>query len=119
MIPYVLYYYQNKYPRMRSKYPPDEFELRKDSEFRSFRLVEPQNKLEGALLVHVDESAKLTGSYKFVLGGSELVKTDIPANNLVITGGSASYRKIMETWPADIKIRENMMTSSWLDLDER
>jgi hypothetical protein len=104
---------------MRSRYPPDEFELRNDSDYGSFRLAEPQHKLEGALLVHVDESAKLTGSYKIALGGSELLKVDIPANNLVITGGSASYRIKMEIWPADIKIRENMMTSNWLDLDER
>jgi hypothetical protein len=104
---------------MRSRYPPDEFELRLDSEYGAFRISEPQHKLEGALLVQVDESARLTGSYKFIFGGNELLRINIPASDLVITGGSANYRILMEAWPADIRIRENMMTSSWIDLDER
>jgi hypothetical protein len=104
---------------MRVRYPPDEFDLRPTSGYGAFGLAEPSHRLEGALLVQVDETAKLSGSFKFVLGGTELLKVNVAANELLIMGGSASYRVTMETWPADIKLRENMLTSSWIDLDER
>jgi hypothetical protein len=92
--------------RMRVRYPPDEFDLQDASEYGAFRLTEPRHQLEGALLVQVDEATKLSGSFKFALGGTELLKVDVPANDLIIMGSSASYRIVMETWPADIKLRE-------------
>jgi hypothetical protein len=66
--------------RMRVRYPPDEFDLRPSSEYGAFRLAEPGHQLEGALLVQVDESAKLSGSFKFALGGTELLKVNVAAN---------------------------------------
>ena len=46
------------------------------------------------------------------------MKLDIPAQNVLIMGGVAAYRLIMERWPRDIRLNVNSMTSDWFDLED-
>jgi hypothetical protein len=104
---------------MRVNYPPDEFDIRRAAEYGNFSLLDVTSPLAAAVLVHVDEAAKIFGGYKIVLGGTETLKLDVPAKEVLFMGESESYRIRMEMWPRDIRIRENMMTSDWFDLMER
>jgi hypothetical protein len=107
------------YCRMRVSYPPDEFDIRRAADYGSFGLHEAASPLAAAVLVHVDEAAKIFGGYKIVLGGTETLKLDVPAKEVLFMGESENYRIQMEVWPRDIHIRENMMSSDWFDLVER
>jgi hypothetical protein len=104
---------------MRLSYPPDEFDIRRDAEYGNYGLPDAASPLAAAVLVHVDESAKIYGGYKIVLGGTETLKLDVSAKEVLFMGESESYRIQMEVWPRDIRIRENMMSSDWIDLVER
>ena len=46
------------------------------------------------------------------------MKLDIPAQNVLIMGGVAAYRLIMERCPRDIRLNVNSMTSDWFDLED-
>jgi hypothetical protein len=104
---------------MKLTYPPDEFDIKRNAEYGSFGLQEVTSPLAAAVLIHVDEAAKIYGGYRIVLGGNETIKLDVPAKEVLFMGESDSYRIQMEVWPRDIHIRENMMSSDWIDLVDR
>jgi hypothetical protein len=104
---------------MRYTYPPDDFDIRKSVDYGNFTMLEVTSPLAANVLIHVDEEAKIRGNYRIVLGGSETLKVDVPAKDVIFMGGSDNYRFLMEVWPRDIRIRENMMSSEWFDLEER
>jgi hypothetical protein len=101
------------------RYPPEEFDIRAAAGYGQFSVAEPAAPLVGAVLIHVDEGAKVHGGYKMVLGGTELIQVDLPLKEVLFLGGSDNYRPVWELWPRDLKLRENMLTSDWFDLDER
>jgi hypothetical protein len=101
------------------RYPPDEFDIRPAAAYGQYSIAEPTSPLVAAVLVHVDEGAKIYGGYKLVLGGTELLKVDLPLKEVLFMGGSDNYRLVWELWPRDLKIRDNMLTSDWFNLDER
>jgi hypothetical protein len=104
---------------MRYTYPPDDFDIRKASDYSNFAMSEAASPLAASVLIHVDEEAKICGNYRIVLGGSVTLKVDVPAKEAIFMGGSDNYRLLLEVWPRDIRIRENMMSSEWFDLEER
>jgi hypothetical protein len=107
------------YVYCRMRYPPEEFDIRADAEYGQFRVAESAQPLTAAVLIHVDEAAKISGSYRIVLGGSEMLRVDLPLKEVIFMGGSDNYRLLWELWPRDLRLRENMLSSDWIDLDER
>jgi hypothetical protein len=105
--------------RMKLTYPPYEFDIRRNAEYGNFALLEATSPLAAAVLIHVDEAAKIYGGYRIVLGGNEMIRLDVPAKEVLFMGESDSYRIQMEMWSRDIHIRENMMSSDWIDLVDR
>jgi hypothetical protein len=73
----------------------------------------------GALLLHVDEAARLGGPFRFALAAANTIAFDLPAQNMLQMGGAADYRLHAEIRVSDIIFRENMFTSEWWDLEER
>ena len=71
------------------------------------------------VLLQTDNAARIIGCFKVILSGADTVKLDIPAENILIMGGAASYRIKMEKKPQDILLRTNATTSEWFDLSER
>jgi hypothetical protein len=104
---------------MRYTYPPDDFDIRKASDYGNFAMPETSSPVAASVLIHVDEEAKVCGNYRISLGGSETLKVDVPAKDVIFMGGSDNYRFLLEVWPRDVRIRENMMSSDWFDLEER
>ena len=70
------------------------------------------------VLLQINRNAKLQGNYQIILGGCEPARLDIPAQSVLIMGGVAAYRLIMEKWPRDIRLNVSSMTSDWFDLED-
>jgi hypothetical protein len=101
------------------RHPPADFLLEPWAAYGIYRATEPEDGLGMALLLHVDDAARITGPFWVALGGVEPLKVDFPAQKAVAMGGANAYRLVAETRPSEIIIRENMTTSAWWDLDER
>jgi hypothetical protein len=48
-----------------------------------------------------------------------MIRVDLPLKEVIFLGGSDNYRLLWELLPRDLRLRENMLTSDWIDLDER
>jgi hypothetical protein len=71
------------------------------------------------VLIHVDEAAHISGPFRLVLAGQEMLVAEFPAKECLAMGGSADFMLRMEIMPRDVIIRENMITSDWFDLEDR
>ena len=100
------------------QYPPEEWLIRCSDLFGEFSITETLEDLTCQVLLQINRNAKLQGNFQIILGGCEPVKLDIPAQNVLIMGGVAAYRLIMERWPRDIRLNVNSMTSNWFDLED-
>ena len=101
------------------RFPLDEWLIRLDELFVSTVGDGSTSKLSAEVLVQVDNSARVSGCFKVIFSGVDTLKLDLPAENLIIMGGAASYRIKMEVKPQDIVLRTNSTTSEWFDLMER
>ena len=101
------------------RYPPDEWSIRLDELFDRTVGDDSTSKLTAEVLLQTDNAARIIGCFKIILSGADTVKLDIPAENILIMGGAASYRIKMEKKPQDILLRTNATTSEWFDLSER
>jgi hypothetical protein len=72
-----------------------------------------------ALLMHIDEAARISGPFLISLSGSAPLRVEFPAQKAVAMVGVDAYKLVAEVPPKDIIIRDNMLTSEWWDLDER
>ena len=100
------------------QYPPEEWSIKCDDMFGAYSLTEASADLTCSVLVQVDRSASIHGSYQILLGGSEPVKLNIGAEEILISGGIAAYRLSMEKWPRDIHFNINSTVSTWFDVEE-
>ena len=98
------------------RFPPDEWTIRLDELFDPTVGDGSTSKLSAEVLVQVDNTARINGCFKVILSGANTLKLDLPAENLLIMGGAASYRIKMEVKPQDILLRTNATTSEWFDL---
>jgi hypothetical protein len=101
------------------RYPPEEYSLRRWADYGTYVPPGPERGLGGALLIHVDESVRISGPFRFQLTGNEMLVVELPVPDCIAMGGSADYQLRAQVLPRDILIRENMMTSDWMDLEER
>ena len=113
-----IFYFQ-KVLNQKMHYPPEEWVIKCDDLFGAYSLTEAEDELTCQVLLQVDRAARLQGAFKILLGGNEPVRLDVSAQDVLIMGGAASYRLVMEKWPRDILFNDNSMTSSWFDLEER
>ena len=104
---------------MTMKYPPEEWAIRCEDQFNAPADATVSMVLTGQVRVQVDNSARINGCFKILLGGGDTLKIDIPAERALIMGGAASYRLKMEVRPGDIELRVNSTTSEWFDLEDR
>ena len=101
------------------RFPLDEWLIRLDELLDSTVGDGSTSKLSAEVLVQVDNSARVSGCFKVIFSGVDTLKLDLPAENLIIMGGAASYRIKMKVKPQDIVLRTNSTTSEWFDLMER
>ena len=100
------------------QYLPEEWLFHCSDLFSEFSITKTLEDLTCQVLLQINRNAKLQGNFQIILGGCEPVKLDIPAQNVLIMGGVAAYRLIMERWPRDIRLNVNSMTSDWFDLED-
>jgi hypothetical protein len=101
------------------QYPPDEWAIKCDDLFGAYSLTGEEEDLTCQLMLQVNRAARLEGGFKILLGGSQPISVDISAQQVLIMGGAASYRLVMERWPRDIILLDNSTTSAWFDLEDR
>ena len=80
-------------------FPPDEWTIRLDELFDSTVRDGSTSKLSTEVLVQVDNTARINSCFKVILSWADTLKLDVPAENLLIMGGAASYRIKMEVNP--------------------
>jgi hypothetical protein len=100
-------------------YPPKEWHINTTEEFPSYTLENVTEPLEGALLLNADKSGAVHGHARLVLDGKALLEVDTLASEILLVGGAASYRLKWQTWPRDVAIRQNGVTSAWVDVTDR
>jgi hypothetical protein len=100
-------------------YPPRDWEIRRVEDFHTYSMENVTDPLEGELLLTVDRSGNVRGNFRFALDGKAMLSVDHLASELLLTGGAASFKLQWQTWPRDIQLRQNSMTSPWIDLAER
>ena len=105
--------------RLKMHYPPESWDIKCEDMFGAYSLTDTTEELTARVLLQISREGKLQGSFKILLGGCEPVKLDVPAQEVLIMAGVASYRLCMEKWPRDIQLLTNSTTSTWFDLDER
>jgi hypothetical protein len=101
------------------RFPPEEYPFQHWDHYGTYMPPEPAAGLGGALLIHVDEAAHISGPFRLALAGQEMLVAEFPAKECLALGGSADFMLRMEVMPRDIIIRENMITSDWFDLEDR
>ena len=81
------------------RFPPDEWTIRLDKLFDSTVGDGSTSKLSTEVLVQVNNMARINSCFKVILSGADTLKLDVPAENLIIMGGAASYRIKIEVNP--------------------
>jgi hypothetical protein len=101
------------------RYPPADFILEPWADYGTYLAPVPESGVGMALLMHIDEEARISGPFRISLSGSAPLHVEFPAQKAVAMGGADAYKLVAEILPKDIVIRPNMITSEWWDLDER
>jgi hypothetical protein len=101
------------------QYPPEEWNVQAVEDFTTYCIPDVVEPLEGALLINVDRSATIRGNYKFLLAGKETLSMRFPASELLVVGGASSFQLQWQAKPASINIRQNSMSSAWIDIADR
>jgi hypothetical protein len=88
-----------------------------DMELFSSALPRAAGELTGELLVQARPNGRMLDHFRVTLGGSRILDISFPLANILALPGAAGWRLKMQTWPRDIALRRNMMSSEWVSLD--
>jgi hypothetical protein len=64
----------------------------------------------------VQPDGRISGEWRFILGGSAILDIEMAANKMVSCSG---YTFQWQLWPQDIKLHPNTLSSEWFDLTDR
>jgi hypothetical protein len=105
--------------RDSSAYPPEDWDIRALEQYPTHTIDAVVEPLEGALLINVDRNTAIKGHYRFILDGKEKLNIDLLASELLVVGGASSFKLQWQVWPKDITLRQNSLTTGWIDLADR
>jgi hypothetical protein len=85
-----------------------------------FEAAQPQ--IEGAttmeLMVQVRHTGRMLNNFRIGLGGEARIKVDVDLGAMVPKDTFRGWRFRTQYWARDIKIRTNMTSSAWVDLED-
>jgi hypothetical protein len=55
--------------------------------------------------------------FRVVLGGSKILTVNAAMADLLQIPSAKRWRLKMQTWPRDIEVKRNMVTSAWMDVE--
>ncbi len=100
-------------------YPPNEWAIFPEEAFGAFFIEHPERELEATLLAQATEDGRLSGGFRFALGGTSTVRCDTRADAILGIAGVQDYRLVIEARPGDIALRPNGTTSGWYNMQQR
>jgi hypothetical protein len=100
-------------------YPPADWDIIPVEQFATHAIESVVEPLEGLLVLNVDRNTAIRGNFRFILDGKEKLNIDHLASELLVVGGASSFKLQWQTWPKDILLRQNSLTSSWTDVADR
>jgi hypothetical protein len=83
----------------RPPYPPPQWEVNPLDVLPTNRLANEMLPLEGALLLEVQPDGRISGAWRFVLGGNAILNIEVAANQMVSVGGSSGFTFQWQLWP--------------------
>jgi hypothetical protein len=119
MLTYLFSYSESSDVTDRPVYPPPQWEVNPLDVLPTYRLAHETSPLEGALLLEVQPDGRISGEWRFVLGGSAILDIEVAASQMVSAGGASGYTFQWQLWPRDVKLRPNTLSSEWFDLTDR
>jgi hypothetical protein len=69
------------------------------------------------LLVQVRPNGRMLDHFRVVLGGSKILTVNAAMADLLQIPSAKRWRLKMQSWPRDIEIKRNMVTSAWMDVE--
>jgi len=99
------------------EFPPEEWTILEAGDFETAVPRDP-GILGVELMAQVRPSGRIVDHFRLVLGGSDILEYQFSAKELYIYQETPDIQLSFAVWPADIKIRRNMMTSCWIDAGE-
>ena len=78
--------------------------------------MENQNQLNENIDFSCTRRGVADGSFRIVLGGSEMLKVEVNAGAIMPFDEAASFKLHMQAWPRDILLNLNSTCSTWFDL---
>jgi hypothetical protein len=100
-------------------YPPADWDIIPVEQFATHTIESVVEPLEGLLVLNVDRNTAIRGNFRFILDGKEKLNMDHLASELLVVGGASSFKLQWQAWPKDILLRQNSLTSSWIDVADR
>jgi hypothetical protein len=87
---------------------------------KDFETAQPQ--IEGAatmeLMVQVRHTGRMLSNFRIGLGGEARIKVDVDLGAMVPRDTFRGWRFRTQYWARDVKIRTNMTSSVWFDLED-
>jgi len=90
-----------------------------DSQLFDFYEMNSERELEGRALLQLNARGSIRGNFKFLLDGTETIKTELAVSSIMDSEFADNYRIVIESWPRDVKLKLNSLSSEWLDLEDR
>jgi hypothetical protein len=69
------------------------------------------------LLVQVRPNGRMLDHFRVVLGGSKILTINAAIAEQLQIPSAKRWRLKMQSWPRDIEIKRNMVTSAWMDVE--
>jgi hypothetical protein len=97
------------------EFPPEEWDVFPGEEFNS-AAPRAAGALNMELLVQARPNGRMLDHFRIGLSGSRILDARFALADLLSFQAAADWSCRMQTWPKDVDLRRNMMTTGWKDL---
>jgi hypothetical protein len=97
------------------EFPPEVWDVFPGEDFNS-AAPHAAGALNMELLVQARPNGRMLDHYRVSLSGSRILDARFALAKVLSFPAAANWRCRMQTWPKDVDLRRNMMTTGWKDL---
>ena len=98
-------------------FPPEEWDV---FPAEDFDLASPRDpgSLGVEVMAQVRNDGRLIDHFRLALGGSDMLEASFKIKQVLNNDKIANWGFLYKLWPRDVKIRRNMTTSDWIDIQD-
>ena len=97
------------------EFPPTDWDIFQNEDF-DLAVPRDPGELGLELAAQVRPNGRIQDHFRFTLGGTKMVEKVLPVSSIIPKLGLPAWQIRLAMWPRDISIRQNMATSTWVDL---